>query len=196
MNRSQLYWVKGFITLVVFLSIQFLLTGLHVLWILDIKLILTMLFSIFLLTWATQRNKTSSLKQVFAIQTLVVSLFTMTLYALKGIAEKSNQTLIEALTPLLYGLALYLCIYICLDLFIKETEEVTSYEATFVALGLTARERAIATLILEGKTNKEIAQDLYIAESTVKKHIQNTFKKVECDNRQEFTEVILQRAIG
>lgn len=51
---------------------------------------------------------------------------------------------------------------------------------------LTRREAEIALSILRGLTYKDIAKDLYIAESTVTKHASNIFKKTEVRNRQQF----------
>jgi len=47
----------------------------------------------------------------------------------------------------------------------------------------TAREKAVATLITLGKTNKEIAMELGIGIYTVKDHIQNIMKKLETHTR-------------
>ena len=52
-----------------------------------------------------------------------------------------------------------------------------------VATSLTERERDILSWVARGKTNAEIATALYIAESTVRKHLQNTYKKLEVSNR-------------
>jgi len=38
-------------------------------------------------------------------------------------------------------------------------------------------------LAIQGFNNKEISVKLYIAESTVKKHMQNILKKTSCDDR-------------
>ncbi len=48
---------------------------------------------------------------------------------------------------------------------------------------LTVRERSVLRLVLEEKTNAEIANELYISESTVKFHIHNLLKKTGCSNR-------------
>lgn len=50
---------------------------------------------------------------------------------------------------------------------------------------LTNREREIVRLLCRGCTYKQIAEDLYIAERTVAKHIQNIFVKVGVSNRVE-----------
>lgn len=50
---------------------------------------------------------------------------------------------------------------------------------------LSRQERNIQSLILEGKTNKEIANELFISLSTVKTHITNIYNKLKVSNRQE-----------
>jgi DNA-binding CsgD family transcriptional regulator len=52
-----------------------------------------------------------------------------------------------------------------------------------VARLCTARERQTLALVLLGMTNKQIAQDLRIAEDTVKKHLQHIYKKVGVHRR-------------
>jgi len=50
---------------------------------------------------------------------------------------------------------------------------------------LTAQEKRIALMIRKGMTNREIAQELYIAESTVKKHVSHIFEKLEISSRRD-----------
>jgi DNA-binding CsgD family transcriptional regulator len=50
---------------------------------------------------------------------------------------------------------------------------------------LSGREREVFKLIIEGKTNKEIASQLNIEERTVKNHITSIYKKVEVKSRIE-----------
>jgi len=52
-----------------------------------------------------------------------------------------------------------------------------------VASLCTARERQTLALLLLGMTNKQIAQDLHIAEDTVKKHLQHIYRKVGVHRR-------------
>lgn len=51
--------------------------------------------------------------------------------------------------------------------------------------GLTPREREVTELICRGKSNKDIAEMLFLSESTVKTHIYNIFRKLEVKNRIE-----------
>jgi DNA-binding CsgD family transcriptional regulator len=52
-------------------------------------------------------------------------------------------------------------------------------------VSLSIQEDKVYNLILEGSTNKEIAQTLFISLSTVKTHINNIYKKMGVSNRQE-----------
>ena len=52
-------------------------------------------------------------------------------------------------------------------------------------LPLTGREREVLNLIRQGQRNREIARELRIAESTVHKHVQNIFEKLDARNRAE-----------
>jgi two-component system nitrate/nitrite response regulator NarL len=50
---------------------------------------------------------------------------------------------------------------------------------------LTPRERAVLSSVAHGRTNKEIADTLYIAETTVKTHLKSIFAKLDVRNRSE-----------
>ncbi len=61
----------------------------------------------------------------------------------------------------------------------------------FQEFGLTKRELEIAGLVAEGKSNGEIAQMLYISETTVKKHVSNIFEKTGIGRREELMRIAL-----
>ena len=50
---------------------------------------------------------------------------------------------------------------------------------------LTPREQDVLRLLGKGCTNKEIAQDLFISEKTVKSHLSRIFKKLNVSRRLE-----------
>lgn len=52
-------------------------------------------------------------------------------------------------------------------------------------LPVTRREREVIDLILRGETNASIAGELFISESTVKKHVNNLFRKLRITSRWE-----------
>lgn len=51
--------------------------------------------------------------------------------------------------------------------------------------GLTARQRAIVGLILQGLRNKQIASELGVGEGTVKVHLHNIYERLGVNNRVE-----------
>jgi VCBS repeat-containing protein len=62
---------------------------------------------------------------------------------------------------------------------------------------LTHRERQIARLVSEGKSNKESAQQLGVSLGTVKVHLHNIFQKLEITNRTVLATIaLLQRPAG
>jgi DNA-binding NarL/FixJ family response regulator len=50
---------------------------------------------------------------------------------------------------------------------------------------LTDRERTILDLVAQGKTNKEIAAELFLTEKTVKHYVTNVLHKLQVRNRVE-----------
>lgn len=57
------------------------------------------------------------------------------------------------------------------------------YEHAPTPQNLTAREKEILLLVAKGLTNKQIGQQLFIAENTVKNHIKSLLGKLEVENR-------------
>ena len=58
-------------------------------------------------------------------------------------------------------------------------------QSSFNEDDLSKQERNIRYLILEGKSNKEIANELFISLSTVKSHISNIYSKLRVSDRRE-----------
>ena len=52
---------------------------------------------------------------------------------------------------------------------------------------LTEREREVLVLVATGKTNRQIAGELFVALDTVKKHVSHIFEKLGATNRTEAT---------
>jgi DNA-binding NarL/FixJ family response regulator len=50
---------------------------------------------------------------------------------------------------------------------------------------LTLREREVIKLVGEGRKNKQIAERLYISETTVTHHLSSVFSKLEVSDRLE-----------
>ena len=51
--------------------------------------------------------------------------------------------------------------------------------------GLSRREREVVRLIAVGRTNREIAQDLFLSQRTVDMHVRNILRKLDCRSRVE-----------
>ena len=61
---------------------------------------------------------------------------------------------------------------------------------------LSKREREVMKLLLEGKKRKEIAEELFVTESTIKKHTASIYKKLEVENRKELLEKVKSERIN
>jgi DNA-binding CsgD family transcriptional regulator len=55
---------------------------------------------------------------------------------------------------------------------------------------LSAREREVAELIRAGRTNPEIARELYLSPKTVESHVRNIFAKLRVASRQEVAQLV------
>jgi len=64
-------------------------------------------------------------------------------------------------------------------------EAARDIEAVFEKYQITSREKEIIKLICEGKTNKEIAEQLFISPVTVRDHSSNIYRKTEVKNRTQ-----------
>ena len=53
--------------------------------------------------------------------------------------------------------------------------------------GLTEREVEVLRLVAQGKTNREIADELVLSQRTVQRHIANIYAKIDVRNRAEAT---------
>lgn len=63
-------------------------------------------------------------------------------------------------------------------------------------IALTTREKQILGLVVMGLSNREIADKLYLAESTVKSHLSSAFSKLGVRSRNEATALILDPTSG
>ena len=61
-----------------------------------------------------------------------------------------------------------------------------TFENIMRECGMTNREAEVAWLLYRGYTNRQIGEELFIAETTVKKHVSHIYEKTEVPGRKEF----------
>ncbi len=62
--------------------------------------------------------------------------------------------------------------------------------------GLTPREREIAAMIAQGKTNREIAETLVVSERTVETHVTNVLTKLGFESRTRIAAWAVEKKLG
>ncbi len=98
--------------------------------------------------------------------------------SLISLEEDPYKGILLCFRPIIYGTILYFPGDIILQqLPIDENNEAPWQTA------LSRRESEVYELVKTGKTNRQISEELYIAETTVKKHVQNIMKKAGHNNR-------------
>jgi len=60
---------------------------------------------------------------------------------------------------------------------------------------LSSRERSVLELLVKGRTNKEIAQALAIAETTARDHVSSIFMKLHATDRTQASTIAIQRGL-
>lgn len=60
------------------------------------------------------------------------------------------------------------------------------FESAMKEYALTNREAEVAWLLYRGYTNRQIGEELFIAETTVKKHVSHIYEKIQVSGRKEF----------
>jgi DNA-binding CsgD family transcriptional regulator len=55
---------------------------------------------------------------------------------------------------------------------------------------LTPQERQVATLVADGRTNKEIAAAMYLSAKTIEYHLANTYRKLDIHSRAELARIV------
>lgn len=63
------------------------------------------------------------------------------------------------------------------------------------SLNLSRRETEVLVKVAEGRTNQEIAVDLFISDHTVANHLHNIYKKIGCNNRTEASRFALSAGL-
>ena len=72
----------------------------------------------------------------------------------------------------------------------------TEMQRIFVRYKVSKREQEIIRLMLKGKSNKDIEDELYISMKTVKSHVYNIYQKLGVKNRLELIHLIQKSVNG
>ena len=67
----------------------------------------------------------------------------------------------------------------------QKEEEFKRNEEALTYLGISEREYEVLTLLADGKSNKEIADSLFVSTNTIKTHLKNLFSKLEVSRRTQ-----------
>ena len=62
--------------------------------------------------------------------------------------------------------------------------------------GLTSREVEVLRLVAQGRSNREIAAELFIAEKTARNHIERVYAKLGVNNRTQATLAAIDRGLA
>jgi len=100
--------------------------------------------------------------------------------AAAGDFSERDRAVLEMLRPHLYRLEAYAALRRQLSEALR-TQEVFAEADPYAEL--TSREREIVALVAEGKTNAQIAVQLWVAPSTVKKHLEHIYSKLGVGRR-------------
>lgn len=196
--------VKKLISIVVYLILILYFAGVSIWNILDFKLMLltiagTIILSLSGLTKQISKEEIKGLISWSALTTGYLTAFVFVLKSLNQATEISElfQNIAMDFRTLLYGFVIHI-------IFSKENTDVINGNNSielkkelsqediyymFREKGLTQKEAEIARMIVRGLSNKEIADELCIVESTVKKHVSHIFEKMDIKSREELKHI-------
>lgn len=203
--------------LVCYLALLGMLYGFDWLQLLEPKSLLAILLGTVILTASQYRKGSSKADMAASLKwNLLFAGFLTTLLSVLSAMSSPNITsmtgrkLAGHLLPIVYSSILYLVSMVFYKDEKKETGalpypvsvvdhshllDAAVAERVFKAYALTGRECHVALKLLEDTPNKEIAQQLYITEATVKKHVQNIYQKFQVSDRNSFRKSYLSKAV-
>ena len=95
-----------------------------------------------------------------------------------------NQDTEKSFSWWIYVFGFILFLSVLMNFFLFKSNKILKNDS-FSKEKLTSQEQKTLDLILEDKSNKEIASELFISVSTVKTHINNLYKKLNVTSREE-----------
>jgi two-component system response regulator DevR len=79
---------------------------------------------------------------------------------------------------------------------LERVRRLASGSGTDELAGLTSQERKILLLVAEGKTNKEIATDVFLSDKTVKNYVSSILSKLNLRRRTQAAAFVAKRHLG
>ena len=111
-----------------------------------------------------------------------------------GIALTKYPIILVATCFIAFMASMFLFINMFSKLYIASVPSIRTLEEKLLDFQsqhqLSAREMEVLKLIVDGRNNTEIADDLFISYNTVKFHVRNLLKKTNCSNRAELIAAI------
>ena len=106
--------------------------------------------------------------------------------AASGIMLSDRPMVLITVMALLFVICIFLFFHLYHIMYMHPVSPEVDYIQAFAArYELSQREADIFRMIIGGSTNKEIAENLYISENTVKFHVRNILRKTDCSKRKE-----------
>ena len=149
----------------------------------DIRLIIVLVIGTAILILIGNANLHEKLLERFRFNLFLMSTIVTLLFLMSYQPDEVTYSMIIVLKPYVYGLIIYSIGFNLLIRFITKQPDNSRQKL------LTRREKEIYELILLGYNNKEMSEQLFIAETTVKKHVQNILKKLEVDSKEAIVEM-------
>ena len=108
---------------------------------------------------------------------------------LVGYQLRSHQVALIAVLSVLFILAVFIAFHVYQKFYSPTVSEDEKEDKALVAFenkyDLSLREKEVFRLIVSGKSNAELADSLFVSESTIKFHIGHILKKTSCLNRSQ-----------
>ena len=136
---------------------------------------------------------------IFILGTVYIILLTLLLLSMIRISVLGSADASARWSAALGALVIGIPWVIVLRLYIRVKEQISPaekpqtrvesheiFESMMQEHGLTNREAEVAWLLYRGFTNRQIGEELYIAETTVKKHVSHIYEKMQVPSRKEF----------
>jgi len=110
--------------------------------------------------------------------------------------DATPEDLSQAINVAMSGSGNVLSPRVIQNLFDEESNSAANQGGRRNEFSLTQREHDILELLAEGRSNREIAQALFLSEKTVKAHLAAIFRKLGVTNRTQAAMMAVQMGVG